>query len=552
MSLLFFDGFNSYTFLPLRWEECTKDCQFSVKPNIGREGTNAALCIHSGFTDTNFDHLGKNLESPTETVIMGFAFKKIKSDYGFIEINFNKGEAVQSKIKLYDTSFVWFNGTESINYGINYSLTFNDWNYFEVKIKTHSTLGSVEVHINENVALTLTDLNTTTVAFNYIDKIRLRLRHAAQTNEDYAYIDDLYIANTLGTYNNDFLGNCTVSAFYPAAQGANADFSLPPTISGVENYTLINDQPYVEDSTVYNNTFLEYASEDDGYYNTQTGVTFSNTATTMNINTYTSKANCLYFRFSQVSIPKHALITKVNLQLYVELRQINATYSDVMETSYSFQKSGTSVSQVTDRADLDSRPVTTACIRSKITYVDPLTQNYKDSLQELVSSDDWQEESNSVLFLIKLTLDYAPNNMEVFRVRSYNYSNDPYSNNTPKLYVEWQLPGESSGTYITSTALDNIESYSLASSLVSSPIFALSHNIIAKRHLDRANTDDLCLLPIITDGFTTSSGGNKLYFKDTTYSQSYSIHDINPLTSTTWASTDLQNYDFGFITTYSG
>ncbi|MBV5347600.1 hypothetical protein JZU46_05230 [bacterium] len=550
MSLLFFDGFTNYTYLPLKWEECTKNNQFSIKSGISRTN-DKALCIYSGLTNLATDHLGKLLSSNVDTVIIGFAFKKIKADYGFIEIDFNVGDTIQSKIKLYSTNFVWFKGDETINYGLNSSLQFNNWNYFEAKIKTHTTLGTVDIRINEKVALSLTNISTATTAYNYIDRIRLRLRHIAQTNEDYAYISDLYIADTLGTYNNNFLGNCTVANYYPSSQGTFSNFSLHPTTSGVANYTMINEQIYAEDTTIYNNTFLEYASGDDGYFSDNNVA--NTTSTIMDVYFSTNYyPSCFWCRFSNVSIPRNAKIIKANIQFAIEYNQLVSFSSyDLFNTIYGFQKSGTPVAQITSVADFESRPLTDNILQTRIASAEPTTQNYKDSLQELVSLDNWQEENNSVMFILSRH-GYTNVNGVPYKVRTYNYSNDPYSANSPKLYVEWQLPSGASGTYVRSSNIDDKDSYRLSTLSGVPNVFAIKQNIIAKRYLDRANTDDLYLMPIITNGVTTYSGSTKLPFKDTYYSCSSKISEENPITSSIWLPTDLQNYEFGFITTYSG
>ncbi len=547
MSLLFFDSFKNYTFLPLKWEEYTKNCQFYITEGVGRK-SGTALRIYSDFTDVNYDHIGKKLDGNYEEIIIGFAFKKVKEDFGFIEVDFNDGNNIQSKIKLFNESFIWYNGDETINQGVNYCLQFNDWNYFEAKIKTHTVSGTVDIRINEYTALSLQNINTASTPNNYIDRIRFRLRHYADTNEDYAYIEDLYISDTFGDTNNNFLGNCEISTVYPISQGSSSQFELAPTYSGVENCTLIDEQVYQEDTTItYNNTFLEYDTLDDGYYRVSN---YYNTHTTTDL-LYLYGDSGIYFRFSGVDIPKNAKIITAKIQAYEEFRHQHPTqYVAYMYSA--FQKSGTPPNQITSTADFKSRELTHARVNFWINLEDPRTKEYKESLQELVSRSDWQEEDNSILYLLwNLTSEGQSSTDDRWRVRLYPYDNDPYSANTPKLYVEWQLPGGDSGEYVSSDNLSRKDTYTVNTISGTSEIFAVNHNVFSKRKFDVANTDDMALNSLVVIEGTTYSG-IKLLPTDRTYTCSNFIEDKNPATDTNWSRTDILNSEFGFVTTSSG
>ncbi len=547
MSLIFFDSFKNYTFLPLKWEECTKDCQFYITEGVGRKG-GSALSIYSGYTDVYYDHLGKKLGGNYEEIIVGFAFKKVKHDFGYIEIDFNDGDTIQSKIRLFNDNFMWYIADESIQQGLNYSLQFNEWNYFEAKIKTHTVSGTVDIRINEYTALSLQDLATASTTNNYIDKVRFRLRHYIDTDEDYAYIEDLYIADTAGDTNNGFLGNCEISTVYPISQGSYNQFELAPTYSGVENYTLIDEYIHQEDDTVtYNDTFLMYHANDCGnYYSTS----FWSGGTVSNYYDLSNLVNSMWLRFSGVNIPKNAKILTVSLQIYIESRYTSASYGRV---DYSrFQKSSTPVTQPTSISDFTSRSFTNASVPFTMYQTSPTTLNYKDPLQELVSMFDWQEQDNIILFSFnQLYFDGGSSGTDKLRIRNYAYSNDPFHANSPKLYVEWQLPGGDRDEYVKSENLDNKETYNLNTISGSSEIFAINHNIFAKRKFDTANTDDMCLNSIVKIGVTTYSGV-KLLPTDRTYTCSNFIIEKNPNTGISWISSDISDNEFGFVTTSSG
>lgn len=546
MSLIFYDGFNNYTFLPLKWEECTKDCQFSIKDNIGRKG-DKALCAFSGTTYIPYEFLGKILPSPLDTFIIGFAFKKVKVDYGFIEVDFNFEETTQSKLKLFDSSIVWYKGNEAISYGVNYSLKSIAWNYIEAKINTHTTSGTVDLRVNERTILTLSGISTATTT-NYIDRVRFKLRHITQTNEDYAYIDDIYITNVSGTVNNTFLGNCTSSSIVPSSQGTYSDFYLPSTVSGVSNYSMVNEAVYQQDTTTYSGTFpVMYSGDDGGFQDT---AFYSNVTTTSFLQLVTSVPMGLFFKFSGLNIPKNAKILTAKLQVYTVARYTTTSYR--LNFEMAFQKISTPPNTISSISDFNSRTITNAKKTTQLYNEDPTTINNKDSLQELVDNVNWLEENNSVLlkFYKTSSIDTGSASSERYNIRQYDYTNDPYSESTPRLYVEWQLPTDPLGTYIKAEDINKKDSYSFTVSGISN-IFAIKYDMVAKRFLDRARTDDLALIPIVTDGATTYNEG-KVNFKDINYINKYVISEKNPFSDLAWELEDLQSYEFGILTTTSG
>jgi hypothetical protein len=60
----------------------------------------------------------------------------------------------------------------------------------------------------------------------------------AQPNTIYTAVDDLYVLDTTGTVNNDFLGDVRVQTLYPSADGTNTGFT-PST--GTTHYTLVDE-----------------------------------------------------------------------------------------------------------------------------------------------------------------------------------------------------------------------------------------------------------------------------------------------------------------------
>jgi hypothetical protein len=64
------------------------------------------------------------------------------------------------------------------------------------------------------------------------------LLFVAQPSTIYTAVDDVYVLDTTGTVNNDFLGDVRVQTLYPSADGANTGFT-PST--GTTHYTLVDE-----------------------------------------------------------------------------------------------------------------------------------------------------------------------------------------------------------------------------------------------------------------------------------------------------------------------
>ena len=93
----------------------------------------------------------------------------------------------------------------------------NQWHYFEVKVVCHDTAGYYQVRIDGVTVLSGTNVDTRAGADTRFVRFRM--------DEYYQYMDDIYICDTDGTANNDFLGQILVEAIFPNADGDNSDWT---------------------------------------------------------------------------------------------------------------------------------------------------------------------------------------------------------------------------------------------------------------------------------------------------------------------------------------
>jgi len=134
------------------------------------------------------------------------------------------------------------------------ALSSNTWYYLELKVLTHASAGTVDLVINTDNWLSLSGIDTQIGSHAYATAFRL-----GSSNVTTLY-DDLYLLDSSGSINNDFLGIRKVSAIRPNAAGDSTQW-IPD--SGT-NYDRINemeldeDTSYVETGTTTNKDLYNY------------------------------------------------------------------------------------------------------------------------------------------------------------------------------------------------------------------------------------------------------------------------------------------------------
>lgn len=548
MSLLFCDSFKYYTHIPLKWDEKTTNCGLYIKDFLGRQGGNA-LVAYSVNNEENLDYILKTLSTNSDEIIFGFAYKRILTSLDCLVFQLCLGTTIQSQILIDTAGILFFTNNIYNSYGINYVFKLGVWYYVEVKIKLHNTLGTIVVHSNEIEIFNLTNINTSSTLNFSVNNLKIGIKFSEKNNKDFAYLEDLYILDTLGD-TNTFLGNSKISCLVPTADGSFNQFLPAPTYSGAQNFDIVNDTTYSGSTVKYSSTYYEYSGLDDGNYaRTSSAITpvFNNTGVTipspaniyMNVN---SSTNYFWFRFSNISIPKNAKITNAYLIL-------NKLYNPVLpETNTQLifaQKIGTAAAQVTSSSDLLSRSFTKN-VYTTTQGADASYCNIYKVIQELVDQVDWLETNNSVLVATNIFYSNKDQTWISIGYTSYEANNDPYHINSPKLFIEWELPEEVDNRYIYSNSISTKDCYYLPTVSGLVDIKALSLNVIAKRDSDV----NLYLASTIISG-SVFEGSLKLLPK-TRYKNNSFILEKDPVTNTYWDNSFLINKEFGFITTLSG
>lgn len=242
MALRWIDGFESYSglvsLIPFRYTVGTL--------NSSLFETGRALGNALGFN-------GSSMATPDlgnqATYVVGFGFQNVNmsGSTAVTVLQFNDSTTTQIDIRFNPSTKVFScqrgstvlgTGTKVINTGV--------WYYVEVKATIDPSVGVVNLKVNEVTDINLTGQNTRQSSNNYANIITF-----TGTSGGGRYrIDDLYILDTTGGSNNDFLGDMKVEGIAPNSEGGNTNWTATPT--STPNYQCVEtygDSEYISTGT---------------------------------------------------------------------------------------------------------------------------------------------------------------------------------------------------------------------------------------------------------------------------------------------------------------
>lgn len=138
-------------------------------------------------------------------------------------------------------------------------LSQNVWNFIEVQGFIDASVGTVTVRVNGAAVLTLTGKNTKAGANASTSKIVLGTGTAPPN-----CIQDVYLADSTGSYNNTFLGDIRISTYNAAGAGTAGLNQYTPVGAAtvwqaVDNVTPDDDTSYASDATPTDRMSVTYA-----------------------------------------------------------------------------------------------------------------------------------------------------------------------------------------------------------------------------------------------------------------------------------------------------
>lgn len=122
-------------------------------------------------------------------------------------------------------------------------MTANEWNYIEVKF-TLGTSGSVEIRINGTTQYVNTNINIDNGQTSWNNFVIGCMTLGGSTE-----YDDIYVLDTTGATNNDFLGLVNVKTLVPDASGSTNTFVASDASPAADHWMLVDELPGDDDLT---------------------------------------------------------------------------------------------------------------------------------------------------------------------------------------------------------------------------------------------------------------------------------------------------------------
>lgn len=253
MALLWLEGFEGFSNTNLeahlirKYPDATTSTIFSESIVSGRYGGNA---LKGGSSAGDL-----NLRCPQFTaqqvIVAGAAFfipDTVTSANPLLE--FRIGSTVHCGVWVSTTKEIEFRRANTLVGSSGVRIKASRWFYIEMKVTISNTVGAYEIRLDGNTILSASGLDTANSATESCDNVALNLGNM-NSNDFIWSADDWYVCNTLGTKNNDFLGDRRVVLLSPVSND-----SVQFTPSTGQNYAAVDETPanddtdYVESSTV--------------------------------------------------------------------------------------------------------------------------------------------------------------------------------------------------------------------------------------------------------------------------------------------------------------
>lgn len=254
MALRFLEGFEVDGGNPTQLSR-KYDVAAGVSATTGRlHGTSGQLNTTSGRLRT------RSLGSPTGTCIIGFAFQSTESGSAsegmkVVILNGASEQIRMETVEVTSTTFRWdiYRGATLLASSSSFS-TLN-WHYFELEVVVDTSVGSYELRRNETLDISDAGVNTADSGSANWDTVDFQNFNGS----DAVRLDDVYICDSTGTLNNDFLGDSVVEGRLPTGDGATTDWT-PST--GAVHWDLLDDTTDATNVTSNNAGDIDYLTFD--------------------------------------------------------------------------------------------------------------------------------------------------------------------------------------------------------------------------------------------------------------------------------------------------
>jgi hypothetical protein len=138
------------------------------------------------------------------------------------------------------------------------NMSSNTWYYIEFKVVCHNSTGSYELRVNDTNWLSATGIDTQIGSNAYHDVVKFTGSNFTSSID----FDDIYVCDSTGTRNNNFLGNVKVLAIRPDSAGDDTDWTpdAGANYAAVDEVVLDEDTTFVETSGSGDQDLYNYGS----------------------------------------------------------------------------------------------------------------------------------------------------------------------------------------------------------------------------------------------------------------------------------------------------
>lgn len=195
----------------------------------------------NGMRATGANHFCSRSFESQATWVVGFAFRMSVALGNTLNIlTLLDSAVVHCGVAVQDTTglLIAWRGTNATVLGTSAApLAPNIWHYIEAKFTIHDTAGVAIVRVNGVPVINLTSQDTRNAGNASANTIRIGSSTTpTPANLDY---DDIYVFDTTGSSNNDFVGDCRVERIAPSGAGATTAW----TPSAGANYACVDEAP---------------------------------------------------------------------------------------------------------------------------------------------------------------------------------------------------------------------------------------------------------------------------------------------------------------------
>nr|BDD44165.1 hypothetical protein 32 [bacterium] len=223
MSIIWMDGFDHYgadknNMLKGPYSIALSDGSSNLSTANPRTGTH---CLESTRTNASPVMVRKTLPSLLTTVGVGFA---IRYDGAFPTDPFleflDVGGSELLSIDVTSTGAIQVFRHYDLLFTAANALTLNTYDHVEIKYTVSNTAAAIEIRVNGLTVISGSGFDGSASGAEEVGAIQLRGRAGSVLR-----FDDLFIWDTNGTENNDFIGDKRVVTLFPSANTATAEWT---------------------------------------------------------------------------------------------------------------------------------------------------------------------------------------------------------------------------------------------------------------------------------------------------------------------------------------